>query len=144
LERGLKTFELRAERMSFNAQAIAEFLKTRNKITRILYPGLPEDKGYNIAKHQMHRGFGGILAFDVGKNQEDAKNFISNLNTIYHAVSLGSTESLICIPYLTTMLYMPEERRIGFGVNTNTVRLSAGIENTDTLIEDISQALEKL
>ena len=92
----------------------------------------------------MRGGFGGVLAFDVGETQEDAKKFVSGLNVIIHAVSLGATESLICVPYLTTMLYLPEERRTSFGVNLNTVRLSAGIEPTDALLEDLEQALGKV
>ncbi len=144
LERGLKTFELRAEKMASNAMAIAKYLSGHPKVSRVYYPGLKEDPGHSIATKQMHNGFGGVLAFDVGKNQEDAKNFISELQVIYHAVSLGATESLICIPYLTTLLYMPPERRTIFGVRPNTVRLSAGIEKTDILLEDMGQALDKL
>ena len=144
LERGLKTFELRAEKMSANAMAIAEFLAGHPKVSRVQYPGLKNDPGHLIAETQMQNGFGGVLAFDVGNSQEDAKKFISELKTIYHAVSLGATESLICIPYLTTLLYMPPERRTVFGVLPNTVRLSAGIEKTERLLEDLEQALEKL
>jgi cystathionine gamma-synthase len=144
LERGLKTFEMRAEKMSQNAQAMAEFLATRSEISNLWYPGLESDAGHKIAKKQMNKGFGGVLAFDVGKTQKDAKKFIKNLDVIYHAVSLGATESLICIPYLTTMLYLPEDRRLGFGVNLNTVRLSAGIENTELLVKDLKHALDKL
>jgi len=103
-----------------------------------------KDAGYSIASRQMHNGFGGVLAFDVGKSQEDAKSFISELKVICHAVSLGATESLVCIPYLTTLLYMPPERRTVFGVRPNTVRLSAGIEKTEILLEDLGQALDKL
>jgi cystathionine beta-lyase/cystathionine gamma-synthase len=144
LERGLKTFDMRAQRMSENALAIARHLEKNEKITRICYPGLAGDPGHAVASKQMHGGFGGILAFDVGQSQEDAKKFIANLQIIYHAVSLGATESLICVPYLTTMLYMPEERRTSFGVNKNTVRLSAGIEPTELLLDDIGRALAKL
>ena len=82
-----------------------------------------------------------MLAFDVGEDEEDAKRFIAALKTIYHAVSLGATESLICIPYLTTMVYLPPELLTGFGVNKNTVRLSVGIEPPETLVKDIKQAL---
>jgi methionine-gamma-lyase len=89
----------------------------------------------------MQRGFGGMLAFDVGEDEEDAKRFIMALRTIYHAVSLGATESLICIPYLTTMLYLPSERRTTFGVRKNTVRLSVGIEPPENLVKDLKQAL---
>jgi len=144
LERGLKTFNLRAKTMTANAQVMAEMLARHPKITRIRYPGLPDDTGHEIARKQMRKGFGGMLAFDVGTNQEHAKRFITELKTIYHAVSLGATESLVCIPYLTTMLYMPPERRTSFGVRTNTVRLSAGIEPKEQLLEDLTQALEKV
>ncbi|MFH0921846.1 MAG: aminotransferase class I/II-fold pyridoxal phosphate-dependent enzyme [Fibrobacterota bacterium] len=142
LERGLKTFEMRAEKMARNALAVAEYLKEHPKIKNLRYPGLPGDTGHRVACRQMRNGFGGLLSFDVGENIEHAKKFIEKLTVIHHAVSLGATESLICIPYLTTMLYMPPERRTGFGVNMNTVRLSAGIENPDRLVEDLKQALD--
>lgn len=142
LERGLKTFEIRAAKMSENAMAIAEFLEDHPKITRICYPGLPDDPGHKIACKQMKKGFGGVLAFDVGKTQDEAKRFVEKLNVIYHAVSLGCTETLVCLPVLTTMLYLPEERRTIFGVKPNTVRLSAGIGDTNELTDDLKQALE--
>jgi len=144
LERGLKTFEIRAEKMAANAMAIAKHLSGHPKVSRVYYPGLKADPGHSIATKQMRNGFGGVLAFDVGRNQEDAKKFISELEVICHAVSLGATESLICIPYLTTLLYMPPGRRTVFGVRPNTVRLSAGIEKTEILFEDLEQALNKL
>lgn len=144
LARGLKTFDLRARTMSSSAQAVAEYLVGHPKISRIFYPGLPADPGHETAARQMHNGFGGVMAFDVGENQEDAKQFIRNLKLIYHAVSLGATETLVCIPYLTTMLYLPPERRTSFGVKENTVRLSLGIEPTDSILEDLKQALSAL
>jgi cystathionine gamma-synthase len=141
LERGLKTFELRSRTMTENAMRMARFLEKQPKVSNLNYPGLESSPGHDVAVKQMRRGFGGLMAFDVGDSIEDAKQFISNLNLIYHAVSLGATESLICIPFLTTMLYLPEERRLSFGVNKNTVRLSAGIEDADALIADLEQAL---
>ncbi len=141
LDRGLKTFELRARAMAESAQLVAEFLEGHPKVSRLMYPGLPSCPNHDVAVRQMTRGFGGMMAFDVGRNIDDAKNFISNLKTIYHAVSLGATESLICIPYLTTMLYLPEERRTTFGVRKNTVRFSLGIEPPEKLIADLEQAL---
>lgn len=144
LERGLKTFEVRAAKMAVNAMSIASYLEKHPKISRLSYPGLESDPGHATASKQMKRGFGGIMAFDVGDTEDDAKTFINALNLIYHAVSLGATETLVCIPYLTTMLYLPEERRMCFGVNRNTVRLSAGIEHQEQLIKDIEQALSRI
>lgn len=143
LERGLKTFHLRAERMAANAMAVARYLARCRGVSHVRYPGLKGSDGHRISARQMKHGFGGMLAFDVGRNQEDAKRFVSALQVIYHAVSLGSTESLICIPFLTTMLYMPPERRTTFGVNPNTVRLSIGIEPETELLADIDQALKR-
>ena len=144
LERGLKSFELRAERMATNALAMAEYLSMQAKVSSVRYPGLKTDPGHEIAHRQMRDGYGGVLALDVGETPDDAKRFIDALNVIIHAVSLGATESLICIPYLTTMLYLPEERRTGFGVKQNTVRLSAGVERIELLLADLGQALSKL
>ena len=144
LERGLKTFELRAARMAENGQAMAELLHDHPRISNLSYPGLPDDTGYEVARKQMHDGFGGMLCFDVGETMDDAKEFIHGLEVIVHAVSLGATETLICIPYLTTMLYLPEELRTSFGVHLNTVRLSAGIEPAETLVADLKQALDRI
>ncbi|MBN1488489.1 MAG: aminotransferase class I/II-fold pyridoxal phosphate-dependent enzyme [Phycisphaerae bacterium] len=141
LDRGLKTFELRAKAIARSAQTVAEFLAEHTKVSRLSFPGLASHPDHAVAASQMHRGFGGMLAFDVGEDEEDAKRFIAALQTIYHAVSLGATESLICIPYLTTMLYLPPERRTTFGIGRNTVRLSIGIEPAEILIKDIKQAL---
>lgn len=144
LERGLKTFDLRAERMAANAAALADCLSKHPKVSRVRYPGLSGDPGHEVALKQMSHGFGGMLAFDVGETEEHAKQFISSLDQIYHAVSLGATETLVCIPYLTTMLYMPSDRRTTFGVRPNTLRLSAGIEDAAVLLHDVEQALSKL
>lgn len=101
--------------------------------------------GHETALKQMKNSFGGMLAFEVGGTQKEAKNFIENLKVIIHAVGLGCTETLVCIPVLTTMLYMPPERGTSFGVKPNTVRLSsAGIENADLIINDLKQALNRI
>lgn len=144
LERGLKTFDIRAQKMSENALKIATFLNNHPKISAVYYPGLETDPGHKTAKKQMKNGFGGMLAFDVGDTQEHAKKFVENLKQIIHAVSLGCTETLVCLPVLTTMLYMPLERRTSFGVKLNTVRMSAGIEKSKILLDDLDQALKNI
>lgn len=141
LERGLKTFEIRQAKMSENAMIIAKFLSEHPKVTRVRYPGLVTDSDHKIACKQMKNGFGGVLAFDVGNKQSDAKEFVEKLKVIFHAVSLGCTESLVCLPVLTTMLYLPEKRRAIFGTKPNTVRLSVGIGDIEQLIYDLKQAL---
>lgn len=141
LDRGLKTFELRMEAMSNNAQKVAELLHSHPSVSRLMYPGHESHPAHKQAARQMKNGFSNMMSFDVGECEGDAKRFIAALKTVRHAVSLGSTESLICIPYLTTMLYLPPERRTTFGVLKNTVRLSVGIERFHKIAEDLRQAL---
>lgn len=140
-DRGLKTFELRSAAMTRNAQQMAGFLESNPKISRMVYPGLASHPGHSMAAGQMRGGFGGMLAFDVGECEEDARRFVAALRTIRHAVSLGATGFFICVPYLTTMLYLPPERRTIFGVRKKTVRLSAGIEPIEQLLADLKMAL---
>ncbi len=144
LERGLKTFEIRAERMAANAQTLAGHLSQHSAVTEMRYPGFSGSPGHATASRQMTNGYGGMMAFNVGTTIEHAKAFVGRLRVIHHAVSLGATESLICIPYLTTMLYMPPERRTTFGVKENTIRLSVGIEPIPSLLADLDQALRDL
>ncbi len=141
LDTGLKTLDVRVPRMAENAMAIAEFLSEHPRVSRVYYPGLPSDPGHEIAARQMRDGFGGMLAFDVGETQQEAMEFVEKLRVIYHAVSLGCTETLACIPVVSTLLYLPEERRTVFGVKPNTVRLSAGTGDTQELLDDLAQAL---
>jgi cystathionine beta-lyase/cystathionine gamma-synthase len=141
LDRGLKTFELRMEAMSNNARQTAELLHSHPSVSRLMYPGHKSHPSHKQAAQQMKNGFSNMMSFDVGECEGDAKRFIAALKTVRHAVSLGSTESLICIPYLTTMLYLPPERRTTFGVLKNTVRLSVGIEPFHKIAEDLRQAL---
>jgi cystathionine beta-lyase/cystathionine gamma-synthase len=144
LERGLKTFPIRAQKMAENALNLAQFLNSHSKIEKVYYPGLEEDEGHTVAKKQMKNGYGGILAFEITGTEKEARILVENLQLIKHAVSLGCTETLVCLPVLTTMLYLPPERRVSFGVKTHTIRLSAGIEEPNDLLADLKQALDKI
>jgi cystathionine beta-lyase/cystathionine gamma-synthase len=137
VERSLKTIVLRVRQQNLNAQTIAEFLKKDSRIKTVYYPGLPSHKDHAIAKAQMPGGFGGMLSFEV----PDANRFLSRLNLIRRAISLGGVESTVTLPARTSHVKMTPEERIAIGVTDNLVRLSVGIEETSDLIEDIKQAL---
>ena len=141
LERGLKTFDIRIPKMSENALAIAEFLEKHPRVEKVYYPGLESDPGHKIACGQMEKGFGGMLAFELEGTLEDTQKFIEKLKFIHHAISLGCTETLVGLPFSSTMTYWKEEDRLRFGVKPGTIRLSAGIEEKDELIADLEQAL---
>lgn len=137
IERSLKTLALRVHQQNASAMAIAGFLQGHGSIKKVYYPGLEDHAGHNVAKQQMS-GFGGMLSFEL---QHDAPGFIERLQVIRRAVSLGGVESTICIPAKTSHAKISAEERAAVGIGDNLVRLSTGIEATDDLIDDLSQAI---
>ncbi len=141
--RGLKTLSVRMKEHEKNAAEIANFLKSHRMIERVFYPGLPEHQGHEIAARQM-RGFGGMLSFTIRSDADGVRRFLSHLNYIALAESLGGVESLIEVPALMTHAGLPESVRQAHGITDSLIRLSVGIEDVEDLIWDIDQALSFL
>lgn len=138
--RGLKTLALRMQRHSQNAQAIAEFLANHPKVEVCHYPGLPTFAQYALAQQQMALP-GGMVAFELKGGFTAGCRFMNALQLITRAVSLGDAESLAQHPAsMTHSTYTPEERAAHL-ISEGLVRLSAGLEDTADLIQDIEQAL---
>ncbi len=140
LERSLKTLALRIERQTQNAFRIARFLAGHCAVRQVNYPGLPDFNGHTIAKSQMS-GFGAMLSFELDEGCVRAGAFLRRLKLIRPAVSLGGVETIICVPSETSHAGMSAEERLRIGVGDALLRLSVGIEHTDDLIADLSQAL---
>jgi cystathionine beta-lyase/cystathionine gamma-synthase len=140
--RGTKTLAVRMAQHSLNGQALAEFLATHPKVTRVLYPGLPSHPQHALAKRQM-RGFGGMLTFDVG-SLEAAYEVCKHVRLMALAESLGGVETLISHPASMTHASVPSDQRAKIGLTDGLVRISAGIEDPQDLIDDIDQALREL
>ena len=142
--RGIKTLSLRMERHCENALAVARLLdewKRKGRIRSVNYPGLPENKFHDLASKQM-RNFGGMLSFEVNSKRE-AISFLENLRIFQIAESLGGVESLIELPATMTHASIPEKERLAKGVSDSLIRVSAGIEDKQDLLNDLSQAMEK-
>jgi cystathionine gamma-synthase len=137
--RGIKTLALRVERAQENALKIAEWLKTQDNITSVLYVGLPEHPQYGLSQRQA-RGFGSMISFTVD-SRETAHRLLGNVKLILFAESLGGVESLITYPVTQTHSDVPEADRLARGIDDRLLRLSVGIENAQDLIEDLQQAL---
>ena len=141
-ERSIKTLALRIKQQNNSAMAIATWLSKNNAIKQVYYPGLPSHPQYNIAVKQMN-GFGGMVSFEPDTTLEGIKTFQRNLKLIRPALSLGGVESLICSPVFTSHRYLSREERLNIGINDSLLRLSVGIEDTNDIIEDIQQAIDK-
>ena len=136
--RGAKTLAVRMERHSDNAERIAELLAAHPAVERVLYPGLPEHPGHEIAAKQMRR-FGGMVSFLAAGGRDAALRICAATRLFTLAESLGGVESLIEHPGQMThasvagsMLEVPD----------NLVRVSVGIEDADDLVEDLRTALD--
>jgi cystathionine beta-lyase/cystathionine gamma-synthase len=141
LVRGLKTLALRVARHNENAQRVAEFLSEHARVRRVHYPFLKSHPQYGVARQQM-RGGGGVVSFEVEGTGEDARRVSEGMRLFTLAPSLGSVESVVSIPVLTSHAMIPAEERAKMGVTEQMIRLSVGIENADDLIADLEHALE--
>jgi cystathionine gamma-synthase len=141
LVRGLKTLSVRVTRQNENAQRVAEFLAEHAKVRAVYYPFLKSHAQYSVARQQMSGG-GGVVTFEVEGTGEDARRVSEAMRLFTLATSLGSVESLVSIPVLTSHAMIPAEERAKMGVTEQMVRLSVGIENPDDLIADLEHALE--
>jgi len=141
LVRGLKTLAVRVARQNESAQRVAEYLSQQAKVRSVHYPLLKSHPQYAVARAQMSGG-GGMVSFEVEGTGEDARRVSEAMRLFTLAPSLGSVESLVSIPVLTSHAMIPAEDRAKMGVTGQMIRLSVGIENADDLIADLDHALE--
>lgn len=139
--RGLRTLELRMQRHCDNAEKIADFLSKHKKIRKVFYPGLFTGEQGSIVAKQMKRS-GGMLSVEL-KEIYDVRKFLSSLEYFPLAESLGGVESLIDHPVSMTHSAIPKPEREKIGLSDGLFRISVGIENSEDLLADLSQALEK-
>jgi methionine-gamma-lyase len=138
---GLKTLELRMERHCHNAMEVANFLDTHPAVANVNYPGLSTHPDQYTALKQM-RHPGPMLSFELKAGYEGCIQFLDKIKLCYHAVSLGTTDTLVCHPVSTTHSYIPADLRAKFGISDGLMRMSVGIENVQDIIADLHQALE--
>jgi cystathionine beta-lyase/cystathionine gamma-synthase len=138
--RGIKTLPLRIKQHEENGRAVAEFLSTHPKVSKLAYPGLKTHPQHDLALKQQ-KGFGSMMSFEV-KSRQEAERFLKALKIFLNAESLGGVESLASHSATTTHGSVSEETRQRMGINEGRIRLSVGIEDKEDLIADLDQALK--
>jgi cystathionine gamma-synthase len=134
--RGLKTLPVRMRQHCENARSVAGFLGGHPSVQRVLFPGIPDHPGHEIATQQM-RDYGGMISFLVD-TPEHAVDLVARTRVWSLAESLGGVESLIETPAQMTHASTADAP---FATPPNLVRLSVGIESADDLVDDLDQAL---
>lgn len=143
LHRSLKTLELRSDRQSASALALATSLEGRAGelgLDRVLYPGLESHPQHALAARQMF-SFGCVISIELAGDIARVEQVLTSTNYFHFAVSLGSVESLIQHPASLTHAVVPEERKRATGIGQQLIRLSIGLEDPVDLEKDIVQAL---
>jgi cystathionine gamma-synthase len=139
--RGIKTLALRMEKAQKNAIEIANWLLKQEDVTRVIYPGLSSNKGYDIMKKQA-RGFGSMITFEVD-NKDFALSILNNVRLIKFAESLGGVETLITYPITQTHADVPPDELARNGITDRVLRISVGIEDSDDLINEFDRVFRK-
>ncbi len=140
--RGTKTLALRMEQHDKSGRAVAAFLEEHPKVRKVYYPGSASHPQHALARRQQ-RGFGGMVAFDVG-SLAAARKVLESVKLCTLAESLGGVETLISHPATMTHASVDAVKRERLGITDGLVRISVGIEDTDDIIADLDQALDKV
>ncbi|MDR1379443.1 MAG: aminotransferase class I/II-fold pyridoxal phosphate-dependent enzyme [Synergistaceae bacterium] len=145
LARSLRTLELRVEKHSKNALAVARFLDFHPKVEKVFYPGLPSSPSHERAKRQFaQERYGGMLSADVKGGVAEASALIKALSMISFVPSLAGTATTVSYPVKTSHRFYDKEELDKTGIAQGQLRFSIGLEDENDIIEDFSQALEKI
>lgn len=142
LSRALETLDVRMERHAVNALQLAQKLEGHPKISWLKYPFLPSHPQHVIARKQMNNG-GGLVCFELTGGLESGRKFLNNLKLLSLTANLGDTRSIASHPASTTHAKLSEEDRRAVNITPGLIRISAGLEHVNDILEDIMQALEK-
>ncbi|OQB47735.1 MAG: Cystathionine beta-lyase [Firmicutes bacterium ADurb.Bin153] len=142
--RGVRTLHLRMESHCKNAMELAKWLEGNEHVAKVIYPGLPSHKDYELAKKYFPKGFGGMLAFEVKGGYKEARTFLDNVRLAEYGVSLGNIDTLVQHPATMTHAKVPLEERIRMGVTDSLIRVSVGVEGIGDIIADFERALDFL
>jgi cystathionine beta-lyase/cystathionine gamma-synthase len=140
LHRGLKTLALRVKQQNASAMRLAEFLESHPRIAHVNYPGLKSHPHHDLAEDVLD-GFGGMLSFEIEGDTETAQTFMANTRLPVIAPSLGGIETLLTRPAATSHSGLSANERSRMGIADRLIRVSVGIESTEEIISDFSQAL---
>ena len=139
---GIETVTLRIRAHSENALAVANFLKERKEVTRVIHPSTTTGQDAEWTRKYLSRGQGGLVGFELTGGAPAGRRFIDSLKLLYHVANIGDARSLAIHPASTTHSQLTGEEQAATGVSPGYVRLSVGIEHIDDILDDIAQALD--
>ncbi len=143
LSKSLETLHVRMDRHCSNAHDLALSLHNHPNISKVSYPFLSSHPGHEIAKKQMSQG-GGIITFELKGGLDAGRNFLDNIKWLSLSANLGDTRTIVTHPASTTHSKLTEEQRLMVGITPGLIRVSVGLEDKDDILDEITQALDKI
>ena len=141
---GIETVPLRMKKHSENALEVAKFLKEHDKVSWVNYAGLEDSEYKSLANKYCPNGAGAVFTFGVKGGFDAGVKLVNEGQLFSHVANIGDTKSLIIHPSSTTHSQLTDDEQIAAGAAKDVVRLSVGIEDSEDIIGDLSQALEKV
>jgi O-acetylhomoserine (thiol)-lyase len=138
---GLETLPLRMARHCQNTAAVADFLKGRKEVARIIHPSVQTGEARARAERYLSGGLGGLVGFELAGGVDAGRRFINALQLFYHVANIGDARSLAIHPASTTHSQLTGEEQAATGVTPGYVRLSVGLEHIDDILADLDMAL---
>lgn len=143
LNLGLETLAIRMERYCNNALKAARYFEASDKVEKVIYPGLENDKYYPLAKRYL-KGASGVITFIIKGGKENAVKFMDGLKLVSIEVHVADIRTCVLHPASATHRQLTEEQLFAAGINPGMIRFSVGLENIEDIIEDIEQSLSKV
>jgi O-acetylhomoserine (thiol)-lyase len=141
---GLETLHLRMKEYCVNAMQVAEFLAKSDKIEKVRYPGLKNDRYYTLARKYLSDGSSGVINFTIKGGREAAVRFMDSLSLASNVVHVADIRTCVSHPASATHRQLTDEQLSAAGIDAGMIRFSCGLEHVDDIIADITQALEKV
>lgn len=140
--RGMRTLELRIKKQCENASALAAALEKSPYILKVNHPSLESNPQHLLAHEQFGDCYGGMLSIELPEDLEKMNKFMRTLKLAHYAMTLGGYRSSLAYPVMSSHSDMTGEERLAIGITDGLLRISVGIENTQDLINDFTNALE--
>ena len=144
LLQGVETLSLRVERHVENALKVVQFLAKHPKVAKVNHPSLPSHPDHALYQKYFPQGGGSIFTFEIKGGEQEAWKFIDALEVFSLLANVADVKSLVIHPYTTTHSQMTPEELEQQHITPSTVRLSIGTEHIDDIIDDLSQALDRI
>ena len=144
LNLGLETLPVRIEKHCRNAEKVAEFLNSNEKVEFVNYPTLENNKYNDLAKKYLSDGCSGVISFSIKGSRDNAIKFMDSLKLAENVVHVADIRTCVLHPASSTHRQLTDEQLVAAGITPGLIRLSVGLENIEDIIEDIKQALDSI